>query len=38
MTTTQPVFQTITASQVKDIKTAFATLKPQKVTLDATAS
>ena len=24
----------ITASQVKDIKTAFATLKPQKVTLD----
>ena len=26
--------QAITASQVKDIKTAFATLKPQKVTLD----
>lgn len=24
----------ITASQVKDIKTAFATLKPQKVTFD----
>lgn len=24
----------ITASQIKDIKTAFATLKPQKVTLD----
>ena len=24
----------ITASQVKDIKTAFATLKPQKITLD----
>lgn len=28
--------QTITASQVKDIKTAFATLKPQKVTLEGT--
>lgn len=30
MTNTHP----ITASQVKDIKTAFATLKPQKITLD----
>ena len=34
MNTTQPTLQSITASQVKDIKTAFATLKPQKVTLD----
>lgn len=35
MTTIQPVHQTITDSQIKDIKTAFATLKPQKVTLNS---
>lgn len=32
MITTQPARQFITASQVKDIKTVFAMLKPQKVT------
>ena len=30
--------QAITSNQIKDIKTAFATLKPQKVTLDGNRS